>query len=446
MKFTSLNLNDKILEAISYMGFEEATKIQEEAIPKILAGKDLLACAQTGTGKTAAFILPVLNQLAENPGAKISALVIAPTRELALQIDQQIQAFAYFLGINSIAVYGGGDGDDWETQKRALMRGADIVVATPGKLMSHMNLGYVDFRELRYLILDEADRMLDMGFSEDIEKIIKKLPAKRQTLLFSATMPTKIKKLARDILKDHDEISLALSKPAEGILQGAYLVYPEQRIPLVSRLIKDKPNYKSIIIFSSTKREVLDITSALKQNGFSVAAISSDLAQKEREEVLRDFRARKTRIIVATDVLSRGIDIKDIDLVINFHVPGDAEDYVHRIGRTARAASTGVALTMITPAEKGKFKQIEALIGKEVVKMKLPPEIGEGPGAGGNQHHSGSRDGRGAPSRSKSGAKRYGSGRSNNSRKEKDGGRNAGRGKKDNSNNRNQGNDRNKGD
>lgn len=379
MSFATLELHDQILEAISYMGFEEPTDIQKEAIPKILKGKDLLACAQTGTGKTAAFILPVLDKIAENPSDKISALVIAPTRELALQIDQQIQAFAYFVGIHSIPVYGGGDADDWEKQKKALTRGADIIVATPGKLLSHLNLGYVDFSKLRFLILDEADRMLDMGFYEDIIKIIKALPKNRQTLLFSATMPPKIRKLSREILRDADEITLALSKPAEGILQGAYFVYPAQRIPLVAYLIKDKPNYKSIIIFSSTKKEVLDITRELQQKGFAAKAISSDLDQKERETVLREFKSKQTRILVATDVLSRGIDIKDIDLVINFHVPSDAEDYVHRVGRTARAASTGVALTMITPAEKGKFLQIEKLIGNEVPKIPLPAVIGEAP-------------------------------------------------------------------
>lgn len=406
MSFKALQLNEKILEAISYMGFENPTKIQEMAIPLIMNGKDLLACAQTGTGKTAAFILPVLDKLAQDPSEKIRALVIAPTRELALQIDQQIQAFAYFLGINSLAVYGGGDGDNWEQQKKALTRGADIIVATPGKLLSHMNLGYVDFRGLKYLILDEADRMLDMGFSEDIEKIIKKLPSQRQTLLFSATMPSKIKKLAKEILKNEEEIALALSKPAEGILQGAYFVYPEQRIPLITQLIKEKPNYKSIIIFSSTKKEVIDITRALKQNGFAVAAISSDLDQKEREDVLRDFKARQIRILVATDVLSRGIDIKEIDLVINFHVPGDAEDYVHRVGRTARAETTGVALTMITPPERGKFQQIEKLIGKEVAKLALPPEIGSAPD--GSERSSGNFRGGRSNSGKKPTSKSYG--------------------------------------
>lgn len=418
MSFKALQLNDKILEAISYMGFENPTKIQEMAIPLIMNGKDLLACAQTGTGKTAAFILPVLDKLAQDPSEKIRALVIAPTRELALQIDQQIQAFAYFLGINSLAVYGGGDGDNWEQQKKALTRGADIIVATPGKLLSHMNLGYVDFRGLKYLILDEADRMLDMGFSEDIEKIIKKLPGQRQTLLFSATMPSKIKKLAKEILNDEEEIALALSKPAEGILQGAYFVYPEQRIPLITHLIKEKPNYKSIIIFSSTKKEVIDITRALKQNGFAVAAISSDLDQKEREDVLRDFKARQIRILVATDVLSRGIDIKEIDLVINFHVPGDAEDYVHRVGRTARAETTGVALTMITPPERGKFQQIEKLIGKEVAKLTLPPEIGSAPD--GSERSSGSlRGGRNHSGKKPSSKSSYG--RSGGRRKDESG-------------------------
>ncbi|MCB0704033.1 MAG: DEAD/DEAH box helicase [Saprospiraceae bacterium] len=379
MRFTDLNLNEELLEALSYMGFEEATPIQEQAIPLILNNRDLIACAQTGTGKTAAFILPVLNQIAINRQSGTSALVIVPTRELALQIDQQIQGFAYFVGINSLSIYGGGDGIEFDQQKKALSAGADIVVATPGKLISHLNMGYVKFDHVKHLILDEADRMLDMGFMEDIHKIFSYLPNDRQNLMFSATMPPKIRKFAREFLRDPEEISIALSKPAEGVLQAAYLAYDQQKAELLSILIADKPNYKSILIFSSTKRKVFEIARSLKNKGFSVDGISSDLDQKEREEVLSKFRAKKTRILVATDVLSRGIDIKDINLVINYDVPGNAEDYVHRIGRTARADTTGVALTLINEHDMADFSQIEKLIEREVMKVPLPPELGQGP-------------------------------------------------------------------
>ena len=320
MGFDEFNLDDGILEAISYMGFEKATPIQEQAIPFILDGKDLIACAQTGTGKTAAFILPVLNQIAANPQRKTSALVIVPTRELALQIDQQIQGFAYFLGIHSLPIYGGGDGKEFEQQKNALEAGAEIVVATPGKLISHLNMGNANFGSIKHLILDEADRMLDMGFMEDIKKIISYLPEQRQNLMFSATMPQKIRKFAKELLTDPEEISIALSKPAEGVLQAAYLVFDNQKTALLNQLIADKPNYESILIFSSTKRKVFEIVRALKGKGYTVDGISSDLDQKSREEVLSKFRAKKVRVLVATDVLSRGIDIKDINLVINFDV------------------------------------------------------------------------------------------------------------------------------
>ena len=345
MTFKELGLADSLLEGLDYMNFETATPIQESAIPHILNDKDLLACAQTGTGKTAAFILPILHKLSQKESTKINTLVIAPTRELALQIDQQVQAFSYFVNATSYAVYGGGDGQDFSEQKRALQQGADIIVATPGKLISHLNMGYVDMSQLEHLILDEADRMLDMGFHDDIMKIVKKLPKKKQTLLFSATMPPKIKKLSATLLENHEEISLAISKPAEGVLQGAYLTYDNQKAGLIKRLIDDKPNYKSIIIFTSTKKKVNEVVRAINRNGYEVMAVSSDLVQKEREEALRLFKSKRVRVVVATDVLSRGIDIKDINLVINYDVPNDAEDYVHRIGRTARADTTGVALT-----------------------------------------------------------------------------------------------------
>ncbi len=379
MKFADLELKESVLEALSYMGFETATPIQEQAIPAIMRGQDLLACAQTGTGKTAAFILPVLNTLAGQETHDIKALVIVPTRELALQIDQEVQGFSYFLDLECIPVYGGGDGSEWEQQKQALISGADLVIATPGKLMSHLNLGYVKIDKLQFLILDEADRMLDMGFIEDIQKIISYLPKKRQNLLFSATMPPKIGQLAKKLLKDPFEIKLSLSKPAEGVLQAAYLAHNHQKSALINMLIADKPDYKSILIFTSTKKKVSEIVRALKGNGYDVAGISSDLEQKERENVLAKFRAKRTRVLVATDVLSRGIDIKDINLVINYDVPNDAEDYVHRVGRTARADTTGVALTLINEDDMFKFSQIERLIEREVMKIALPKELGEGP-------------------------------------------------------------------
>ncbi len=379
MKFQELNLSDTLLEAISFMGFEEATPIQEQAIPAIKQHKDLIACAQTGTGKTAAFILPVLDELAKENTHKTKVLVIVPTRELALQIDQQIQGFAYFTPVESIAIYGGGTGSEWDQQKRALTSGTEIIVATPGKLISHLNMGYVKFEDVKYLILDEADRMLDMGFYEDIQKIITYLPKERQTLMFSATMPPKIKQLAAKTLKNPVEITIGLSKPAEGVLQAAYLTYENQKTPLIIYLIADKPEVKSILIFSSTKKKVNDIVRGLRGQGFNVEGISSDLEQSKREEVLRGFRSKRTRVLVATDVLSRGIDIKDIDIVINYDVPGDAEDYVHRVGRTARAATSGLAITLINESDMFSFQQIEALIGNEVMKLPLPSELGEGP-------------------------------------------------------------------
>lgn len=379
MKFEEFGLDDTILEAISYMGFREATPVQEQAIPIIMSGQDLLATAQTGTGKTAAFILPVLHNALHQEHHGTHTLILVPTRELALQIDQQIEGMAYFTHVESIAIYGGGDGSNFGQEKTALTSGGPIVVATPGKLIQHLNMGYVKFDTIRTLILDEADRMLDIGFYDDIMKIEGFLPKTRQTLMFSATMPPKIVELSKKILTDPKRVSIAIAKPAEGVLQGAYLVYDTEKTELVKRLIQDKPNYKSILVFCSTKKKVSEITRELKRAGLAVDEISSNLEQKQREAVLGQFRARKTRILIATDVISRGIDIKDIDLVINFDVPGDAADYVHRVGRTARAESTGVALTLINEDDMGKFAQIEKLIEREVMKMPLPKGLGPGP-------------------------------------------------------------------
>lgn len=379
MTFEELGINYDLLDAIEYMGFKNATPIQEQAIPTILEGNDLIACAQTGTGKTAAFLLPILDLIADLPGGETSTLIIVPTRELAMQIDQQVQGIGYTMGIHSIALYGGGDGDEWGQQKMALTKGADIIIATPGKLISHLNLGYVQFDQIKFLILDEADRMLDIGFYEDITKIISYLPKERQTLMFSATMAPKIRKLASEILNKPKEINIAMSKPAEGVLQAAYLTYDKQKNDLVVHLIKENPDYSSVIIFCSTKRVTNELARKLKKTGFDAEAISSDLEQRERENVLNGFRSRRIRILVATDVMSRGIDIKDINLVVNYDVPGDAEDYVHRVGRTARADSTGVALTLVNEDDMYKFHRIEELIEREVFKIPLPEKFGEGP-------------------------------------------------------------------
>ena len=379
MRFDELGLNDKILEAISYMDYEKASEIQELTIPAILDGKDILACAQTGTGKTAAFMLPILNHISIEDNHDLSTLIIVPTRELAIQINQQIQGFSYFLNINSITVYGGRDGSDWDAESKALTKGTNIVVATPGKLISHLNLGYVKFDKIKHLVLDEADRMLDIGFYDDLMRILSYVPEERQTLMFSATMPQKIRELAAKILKNPVEFSTAISKPAEGVLQAAYVVHENQKIPVINSLISNKPDLDSILVFSSTKRKVTEIVRSLKKTGIAAEGISSDLEQKEREDVLMRFRSRRTRVLVATDVLSRGIDIKDINLIINFDVPGSAEDYVHRVGRTARADKTGIAISLINEHDMDKFDKIEKLIEMKVLKIPVPSELGEGP-------------------------------------------------------------------
>jgi superfamily II DNA/RNA helicase len=390
MTFDEFGLNDQLLEAISFMGFEKASPIQEQAIPEIMNNRDLIAFAQTGTGKTAAFVLPILHKIAQTPNKGINTVILVPTRELAIQIDQQIQGFSYFLPVHSIAIYGGGDGNDWNTEARALKNDTDIIVATPGKMIAHLNQNNLQLGSLKHLVLDEADRMLDMGFFEDIQRIVSYMPTEgRQTLMFSATMPPKIKKLAGNILKDPFEISIEMSKPAEGVLQAAYLVHEEQKTALINLLVGRNKDYESILVFTSTKAKVSKIVSGLKGKGYRVEGISSDLEQKQREEVLSSFRSHKTRVLVATDVLSRGIDIKEIGLIINYDVPHDAEDYVHRVGRTARAESTGVAITLISSDDMQKFSRIEKLIGQEVYKIPLPDELGEGPKWNPSQPHRG---------------------------------------------------------
>ncbi|MBL7735128.1 MAG: DEAD/DEAH box helicase [Chitinophagaceae bacterium] len=368
----------ELLEGLDSMGFEKPTPIQEQAIPIILNNKDIIACAQTGTGKTAAYLLPVINKLIKNPNERINTLIIVPTRELAIQIDEALQGFAYFTPVSSIAIYGGNDGSSYEQEKKALIQGANIIIATPGRLIAHLNQGYAKFNHLQHLVLDEADRMLDMGFSDDLNKIISFLPGERQTLLFSATMPPKIRALANKILKHPEQINIAVSKPAERVIQGVYLVHNPQKIPLLKSLLQGK-TLRSILIFSSTKSKVKELEKELLKLKFNVAAIHSDLAQDQRNEVLRGFKSRKIQTLVATDILSRGIDIDSIELVINYDVPGDAEDYIHRVGRTARAEATGVALTFVNPADQRKFKNIEQLIGSEIKRIPLPESIGPTP-------------------------------------------------------------------
>ncbi len=378
MNFHDFHLCEPLLEGLDSMGFESPTPIQQQVIPSILEGRDVIAGAQTGTGKTAAYLLPLLDRISRNKIPHTSALIVAPTRELAQQIDQALQGFAYFTHASSIAVYGGSDGVVFEQEKRSLTDGASVIIATPGRLLSHLNMGYVKFNQLDCLVLDEADKMLDMGFYDDIMRIISFLPKERQNLFFSATMPPRMRELAKRIMKNPAEVNIALSKPAEGILQGAYLVHESQKTPLLVKLLAGK-ELTSTIIFVSTKSGVKSLVSELHKAKLGAKAISSDLSQQEREEVMLAFRSQRTKIIVATDILSRGIDIDTIGLVINYDVPGDAEDYVHRIGRTARAESTGVALTLVNEKDQYRLAQIETLIEKEVPKIALPPELGQGP-------------------------------------------------------------------
>ncbi len=376
MTFKELALNEQLLEGLDAMGFETATPIQEKAIPIILEGKDLIACAQTGTGKTAAFLLPILHYLTNIDSDSIDALILVPTRELAIQIDQQLEGFAYFCNVSSLPIYGGRSGESFNQEKKALTTGANIVIATPGRLIAHLNLGYVKIDKLQHLILDEADRMLDMGFVNDLLKIISYLPKKRQTLMFSATMPGKIRKFAARILNKPEQISFSVSKPAEGIMQIAYLIEDELKPKLLQYLLGNrKGKDERILIFSSTKSNVNKIAQALIRTGLSVGEIHSDFEQSEREEALRKFKNGRLQVLVATDILSRGIDVKGINLVINNSVPGDAEDYIHRIGRTARADADGIAITLINKKDRRKFKSIERLMEAQVRKSPLPPSI-----------------------------------------------------------------------
>ncbi len=380
MHFYDFGFDDELLDGIDSMGYEYATPVQEQVIPAILDGRDVIAAAQTGTGKTAAFLLPVLQKLLSEPhdSHKVNCVIIVPTRELAVQISQALEGLSYFTSVSSIPVYGGGDGNLFAAEKKALTKGADIVICTPGRMIAHLKMGYVKMDAVRYLVLDEADRMLDMGFYEDIMQIIASMPKQRQNLLFSATMPPAIRKLANTLLHDPAEINIAVSKPAEKIKQGAYLLYDEQKIRMVKHVLGQK-QYSSVLIFCSSKQSVKQLTAELKRAKLPAEQIHSDLEQAEREQVLLDFKSKKLKILVATDILSRGIDIEDIELVINYDVPHDGEDYIHRIGRTARAASEGEAITFISDKDQGKFQKIEKLMEKTVEKLPVPQEFGPTP-------------------------------------------------------------------
>jgi len=378
LTFDDFNFDSALMDGLYSMGYKQPTPIQEQAIPVILQNKDLIACAQTGTGKTAAYLLPIINHILHAPTRHLNTLIIAPTRELVLQIDQQIDGMGYFCSVGSIAVYGGSDGITFEKQRQAMQEGVDIVCATPGRLIALLQMGQLNFEHLQHLVLDEADRMLDMGFFDDIRTIISYLPKKRQTILFSATMPPKIRQLANQILTEPETINIAISKPAAGINQQAYVVYDNQKEPLLQEILKNE-DYQSVIIFSSTKENVKALEKTIRKMEPSVKAFHSDLEQAEREEIMRDFKNRKLRVLIGTDILSRGIDVEGISLVVNYDAPPDPEDYIHRIGRTARAQKAGVAITFINQKDQGKFARIEALMGYDVNKLPIPEQLGAGP-------------------------------------------------------------------
>ncbi len=386
MYFDELALSDEVLDALWDMHFDTCTPVQEQTIPVILDGHDVISCAQTGTGKTAAYILPLLTNLQydNHDPNKLNAIIMAPTRELAQQIDQQMEGFGFYVPFSSVAIYGGNDSGAWGTQVTGLQKGADIVIATPGRLLSQMNIYDIDFSGVKYFILDEADRMLDMGFYDDIMIIVNKLPKDRQTIMFSATMPTNIRKMAKAIMQQPVEVQIAISRPPESIRQMAIDIFEAQKTEFLVRLLGEGreaigEKLKKVIIFVGKKQKVKDLTRALRAKHIDARAMHSDLEQKERDEVMLDFRNNKVDVLVATDIVSRGIDVDDIPLVINYDVPRDAEDYVHRIGRTARAANKGEAITLVSPEDKRFFNKIERFLQKIIDRVPLPSELGAAP-------------------------------------------------------------------
>ena len=380
MYFDELALSDHVLDALWDMHFDTCTPVQEQTIPVILDGHDVISCAQTGTGKTAAYILPLLTNLEydNHDSNKLNAIIMAPTRELAQQIDQQMEGFGFYVPFSSVAIYGGSDSGAWGTQVTGLQKGADIVIATPGRLLSQMNIYDIDFSGVKYFILDEADRMLDMGFYDDIMTIVNKLPKERQTIMFSATMPANIRKMAKAIMHNPVEVQIAISRPPESIKQQAADIYELQKNNFLKLLLKER-GLKKVIIFVGKKQKVKELTRALRANHIDARAMHSDLEQKARDEVMLDFRNGKVDVLVATDIVSRGIDVDDVPLVINYDVPRDAEDYVHRIGRTARAENKGEAITLVSPEDKRFFNKIERFLQKVIDRVPLPVELGAAP-------------------------------------------------------------------
>ena len=382
MKFKDFCFGNTLQSGLEIMGFKHPTEIQKKAIPIIQEGKDLIACAQTGTGKTAAFVLPILDKISkiDVQNSHVNTIIIAPTRELAKQIDMQIEGFSYFTNNSSYPIYGGGTGIEFENQKQALKKGSDIIICTPGRLLAHLDFNYFNTSKIKHLVLDEADRMLDMGFYDDIMKISEAIPDSVQTLLFSATMPKKIRKLANELLNNPESISLSISKPAEGITQSAYMCYDNQKVNLVREILKSKgKDLSHVLIFASSIKSVREIKKTLNKAGMKASEMHSGLDQEERERTIRDFKGKRINILVATDILARGIDIEGIEIVINYEVPHDEEDYVHRIGRTARADRIGEAITFINPKQVKNFRNIEKLIEKEVPKLELPKGFQKGP-------------------------------------------------------------------
>ncbi|MBR4547642.1 MAG: DEAD/DEAH box helicase [Paludibacteraceae bacterium] len=380
MYFDELALSDDVLDALWDMHFDECTPVQAETIPVILDHRDVISCAQTGTGKTAAYVLPLLTNLAydDHDPNKLNAIIMAPTRELAQQIDQQVHGFGFYVPFSAVAVYGGNDGGAWSTQSTGLTQGADIAIATPGRLLSLMNIYDIDFSGVKYFILDEADRMLDMGFYDDIMTIVAKLPKDRQTIMFSATMPENIRRMAKAIMNNPVEVQIAVSRPPETIHQMAVDLYEGQKTPFLLHYLKDK-NLKKVILFAGKKQRVKDLTHMLHLKHVDARAMHSDLEQKERDEVMLDFRNGKVDVLVATDIVSRGIDVDDIPLVINYDVPRDAEDYVHRIGRTARAENSGEAITLVSKEDQFFFHKIETFLHRDIERLSVPSELGEVP-------------------------------------------------------------------
>ncbi|MBD5213599.1 MAG: DEAD/DEAH box helicase [Bacteroidales bacterium] len=380
MKFEELDLSDELLDALYDMHFDECTPIQSMAIPAALEGNDLIAIAQTGTGKTAAYLIPIIDRLYAEaaPEEHVNCIIMAPTRELAQQIDRQMEGFSYFMPLSSVAIYGGTDGPEFARQQRSLKMGADVVIATPGRLIAHMQIGSVDLSKVSYFVLDEADRMLDMGFYDDIMQIVTKLPRERQTLMFSATMPPKIKQLAKTILNNPVEVKTAVSRPADGIDQSAIVCYDNQKAEILHHLFSTVHS-RRVIVFVASKQKVKELTRDMRRRHWKVDEMHSDLEQSRRDDVMLDFRAGRTDILIATDIVARGIDIDDISMVVNFDVPREAEDYVHRVGRTARAGTDGRAITLVGPRDQMPFGRIEDFLGQEVRKETIPGQLGETP-------------------------------------------------------------------